>query len=341
MDDAGFERLGHTHFEIWPREIMAEFIDRARELGAKRIVFDLFFKELRDPTVDEKLREAFASMPVSIIGVVETRRNSLGGKNTYVVKPNSFFSSAAKQIGGANLTLSLNLLQQNTVVRLFAREFEKGIPPIYQTAFPGRDFTQGPGRYDFINYYGPAGSIPSIPLFDFIDKKVRKKSVEDKTLFVGHALEYRQSKDSFSTPMEGLPILGITNGNGTLHGVEIHTTQALNVIDQNWISRYDPAFENKYFIFTLGILVIMPLAAYGQKEFFVFFWRFLISFFLVSLWCAYSYLKFLENVYLPFFSLLTIGFPLFAGLGALYTYRDNRKFKEMMKGFLGDSISTE
>lgn len=341
MDDAGFERLGLTHFEVWPREIIAEFITRAHELGAKRIIIDLFFKELRVPAVDEKLRDAFASMPVSIIGVVDKRRSSLGSEDWYIVKPHEFFSSAAEQIGGANIILSANLLQQPTIVRQFAQQVERGIPPIYQTAVPGQDFTQGPKPFDFINYYGPAGSIPRIPLFDFIDKKVSEDSVKNRTLIVGHALEYRQSKDSFLTPLEGIPILGIANGDGRLHGAEIHATQALNILDQNWIKRLDKAREYAIFIMSLGFLVIMPLTAYSQKKFFVLYRRLLVSFCMVILYCTYSYSKFLENIYLPFFTLLVIGFPFFASLAALYAYLENRKFKEAMKGFLGDAISSE
>ncbi len=343
MDDAGFERLGLTHYEIWPRELLAEFVDRARELGAKQIIFDLFFKEDRNPESDQKLRDAIASMPVSIIGVVETRKNSRGESEQYIVRPNPLFSSVAKNVGGANLPIDLNILQQRKVVRRFSSTYEKSVPPLYLLPFEETELEKSPGPYDFINYYGPSGNLQSIPLFDFIDKNVSRDRVEGKTLVVGHVLKYRKSKDTFDTPLVGWPGLDDKERSGMLHGVEIHVTQALNAIDQNWIRRINPRAEKVLSTCIMGLLVIIPLVlSHSEMAMTAFITkRLLLSICLLCAWCYFSYLRFLQNVYLPYFSVVTLGFPAFAIPSGIYTYLENRKFKQSMKGFLGDAIPDE
>lgn len=343
MDDAGFERLGVTQYEIWPRKLLAEFVDRARELGAKHIIFDLFFKEDRNPENDQKLRDAIASMPVSIVGVVETRKNSRGESEQYIVRPNPLFSSVSKKVGGANLPIDLNILQQPKIVRRFSYTFERSVPPLYLLPFTDTELDKGPGPKDFINYYGPSGSVRSMPLFDFIDNNVSRDQVEGKTLIVGHVLKYRKSKDTFDTPLVGWPSLGEEARGGVLHGVEIHVTQALNMIDKKWIRRMNPKAERYVSTCALGLFVIMPLFAFARNISVTAFItkRLILVVFLLCVWCYFSYLRFLQNVYLPYFSVVTLGLPAFAIPSAVYTYLENRRFKQSMKGFLGDAIPEE
>lgn len=288
INNGSYSALGASVLAPWPRPLMTELL---RELAAQepaRVILDFFFVEQTSQEDDQSLAQAMKGVPLVIGRYEETTLlrlpDSAPQKRVTSYNPLGIFKENAKKV----VTLQLNL--ETGKIRYLSRFHVKPHEQLPMLAalddlLPA-DF-HPPGLYDFINYYGPAGSISSVPIEDVL---LRRSSLpadlfRGKIVLVG--LEANTSalpvgKDSFYTPASPLPI----------YGVEIHATIASNLLESDWIRRISR--ERETIILTLLAIIAalfitarsLALASIGLCA-------------LVLCWAVLSFILFLEGFFLP------------------------------------------
>ncbi|MCB0335967.1 MAG: CHASE2 domain-containing protein, partial [Bdellovibrionales bacterium] len=140
------------------------------------------------------------------------------------------FLAQAERVG------TVSLPEDNGVIRRFSTER----PQQYQNvvslaeAAAGMDANQPnpPGQYDYINYYGPARTIPTYSYDSVVQSgnSLAPNTFKDKIVFVGLMLKSASGpaqKESFLSPFQSERI----------YGTEIHATAAANLLSGDWIKR--------------------------------------------------------------------------------------------------------
>ena len=155
-------------------------------------------------------------------------------------------------------TVTANLSLDGGIIRRFPPDPDT--PNLFSTPMAqvvlGKDPPPNslPTSRDFINFYGPAGAIPSYGLWQLLDQDnpPPREAFENKIVIMGRRL--------FSSPEVSLTENFRTPFHSNTFGVEIHATIAGNLIQQNWIRRFSPSTE-RFFLFMLaGILTYALLS---------------------------------------------------------------------------------
>jgi CHASE2 domain-containing sensor protein len=96
-----------------------------------------------------------------------------------------------------------------------------------------------PCSRDLINYYGPPGTIPRIPIWRLTGESAlaARSSLAGKIVVIGyqslHFARGTSAKDTFATPVSDLG----------MYGAEIHATIINNLISTSWLRRLQLADE--------------------------------------------------------------------------------------------------
>ena len=74
IDEPSYKELNVSFDKPWPRALHAQMLARLKELGVKRVAFDVLFTgPSSDPAADQKLADALTSVP-TVIGVQSSVR---------------------------------------------------------------------------------------------------------------------------------------------------------------------------------------------------------------------------------------------------------------------------
>ncbi len=236
IDEASYDNLGVPLDQAWPRALHAKLLNRLSELGAKRVAFDvLFLGESSDPQADSDLASALTTVP-SILGVDVGVREDAGYELFEILYPYDPFLNAASGVGIAAAPEDIGYVRRFLTP---GRESMQGLEALSYSAVSLPSDAPRPSEHDFINYYGPAGTIPSLSYYQVFqtDPPLPPELVKDKIVFVGLLLRSGTGpaeKDSFLTPFYNY---------GRTFGVEIHATSAANLLRGDWIRRINPTYE--------------------------------------------------------------------------------------------------
>lgn len=260
IDEETFRTLELPMDRPLPREVHAKLIRKLASLGASRVVFDVVFagRSAREDW-DNALASSLESMPV-ILGA-EFGLGEQGGNSSYTyIEPDPFLSSKV-----AALAL-VTMRTEEGVARFFYTPSKHSPPLVTLSEAAAGLYTPDdrkkhvlPSPHDLINYYGPSRSIKTYSIAQIIEEEVPFPAhlIRGKSVFVGLNMRTglgAMQKDSFQTPF------------GEVFGVEIHATQAANIINKNWIRR--PSIQEQRLVggvicFLLCLLVVSlrPLAS--------------------------------------------------------------------------------
>jgi adenylate cyclase len=288
MDELSYRNLGVSLNKAWPRELHAKLLDKLAEYGAKKVVFDILFLDPgADPKADEHLASAISKLPVAL--GVETAIQQVGGAGgsfslEELLEPYAPFKKAAKQLALVALPSASGYIRGFFNQRT---ERTQGIPSLAEAgADVLPDQSNLPTRYDLINYYGGARTIPTYSFYQLLEEEMPldKSLFEGKTVFVGLSLRTEvgpAQKDVFMNPATGVPIFG----------VEVHAVASANLKSGSWIRRLSPTTE--YLILSLatafGSLIILSVSPVVAGA---------VTASLALLWSIIAYLSFTQFFFL-------------------------------------------
>jgi adenylate cyclase len=318
MDEDSYHELDISPTAPWPRAIHARLLERLRELGARRVVFDvLFIGASDDGAIDEELASAVGEVPVVLGAELETR-DAAGYAVTSLATPDGRIALGAEQIA------LVNLPEESGTVRSFLipdGEAAVGFSSLAVASMGKTAPGPVPDARALINFYGPAGrGIRTLSYYQVLEREVPlpEKFIRDKVVFVGLMLRTETGpaqKDSFMTPF------------GRMFGVEIHATAAGNVAHGTWIQRASHEIESSLlsaatFVVGLGTLTLAPLS--GAV--------FLLLF--AAVWAVGSVLALSAGFFVPGAILFFVIAPLLYTASTIVQYlRSRRERRELARAF--------
>ena len=313
LDEESFRQLELPLDRPLPRKYHGEILERLASLGAKRVVFDIVFAgQSASPEGDQALAKGVASLPV-VLAVDHGVRESGGMVFHELIKPEPFLSDHAVALATVGMQLD------SGTARRFYIDRDDNIKEFVSLSEAGAGYNNSkdlanavlPDPSDLINFYGPAQSLRTISLYQLLEKEVPipESMVKDKVIYVGLVLRTglgAAQKDIFPTTF------------GNIFGVEIHATQASNLIHKNWINR--PSLNTELMIGSVvlfGFLMILlrakPVTAGTLLVAIV------IGWFVAATICVYN------NFFLTGVSAVTIIMPLAVIVSTTYWYITTRK----------------
>ena len=312
VDEMSYEKLGVSTVAPWPRSLIAQLLEKLSEYAPKKIILDFRFAEQRDAASDENLANALKLSSAYISAFRrESNRVSLDGQHEETrewLNSNKMFEANAGGVFFADLLMSRG------VVRSFFYD-DNDVVPMAKVIY-GND-TRGqplPKPTDLINFYGPPGSIRSVPFYRVLDAAdpLPREAFQDKYVFVGQALfmDYRAHQtDSFPTPFQRWT-----------PGVEIHATCAANILSGNWIREFTRQQLGMYAIISGALLTYLLLRLRPSRG-----GIFLAA--TMGCWSTVSYCLFLRHFFLPGASLTLGVLPLVYVFGCIRTYYRARRLE--------------
>lgn len=331
IDETSYDMLKVPFGPPWPRALHAQLLKKLKELGVKRVVFDvLFIGPGQDPKGDKELEVAFAQIP-SVIGVEASVRyvSSQGGGYTLdeINRPHEPFRKVATEA-------LVGLHDDEGVIRSFPKprsERERDFPFLSQAGagIAPEDADAQPGPRDLIRYYGPGRTIPVFSYWDILEKDLpnTRNALKDAIVFVGILLRSDTGgaqKDSYYSPFGGTMI----------YGVEVHATAVANLLSRGWISRPAQALEVAAQAGLLGLFaylsfILTPLV---------------LSLAAVATICAWSLASFFglgAGVFLSGAATVLILLPVIVLLNAVYAYFVASKAEESLRSAFSLYVSPD
>lgn len=261
MDEATYTALNVPMDRPIPRKYHAKLLERLAQMGAKRVVFDVVFAgRSASPEGDDALAQAVGELPVVLAVDHRTSDQSLI-VDSGVTEPDDFLKDPATGLA------VVGMQTEEGVVRHFFTNRDEAIKDYPSLSEAGAGYltverlkqADLPGPYDLIKFYGKARTIPTYSLYQIIEEAVPFPAhlVKDKVVYVGLVMKTglgATQKDQFQTPF------------GEIFGVEIHATQAANLIERGWIKRPTPLNEWLFggallFFLMLSMLQARPMIA--------------------------------------------------------------------------------
>lgn len=237
IDEPSHQQLKVGFDKPWPRALHAKLLRRLKELGVRRIVFDVLFTGPgADPAVDQELVQAFSGLN-AIIGV-ESNKKTIAKQGGGIVieeldQPYDEFRKVTKQ---ALVNLNMNTLDGFIRTFPFANSDQTRRYPFLAFAAAGVPENPAmalPQPTDLIKYYGSSRENARIVSYWEMFEKMapsEEASFKDAIVFVGLMLRSDTGvaqKDSYLSPF----------GGDMIFGVEVHATIAGNLLEQSWIRR--------------------------------------------------------------------------------------------------------
>ncbi|HWN94504.1 MAG TPA: serine/threonine-protein kinase [Methylomirabilota bacterium] len=243
MDNKSFEATGQARTNGWARARHATFLDRLAADGCPLVVFDVFFNQPRDEDATRALAEA---MKRHSNVVLTTRQEDTldqpdpalpGVYSMRPVPPLEVFFDAVRQTNWGVGNLEPN---DDGVVRQHWRYPSPGkYDSVAWTAanLAGARLSEQP-QERWIRYYAPGWAWESL---SYVDAELQATNYfRDKIVFIGNKptdTSTNAELDKFATPFtdpEHGPMVG---------GVEILTTEFINLVNHEWLRRPPPRLE--------------------------------------------------------------------------------------------------
>ena len=259
LDADAYEDLKEPKRKPIDRRHHARLLDRLASAGAKAVVFDMVFDDAlseEDPLFAVGLGKA-----KSVIGAEFDRATRL--QKERLVPPVPALRSAAGAWGLVNLEV-----QERWTVRSYRLWEDVGSLPLdlpggrarsvalcaWELVNPGQTNAPAVPQRIWLNYYAPRENPDDVIRYsDALDpEKIPDKRFRGQVVFVGSQMSIGiagSGKDEFATPFS-------LSDRSTAHGVSIHKTAYLNLLNRDWLER-PPAWGER----TVIVLLAAALAA--------------------------------------------------------------------------------
>ncbi len=247
----------------FPRELHASVLERLTEMGVKAVVYDIIFSGLSlsdDPNADERFAQAIASHQRVILGAdLVTRQNTTAQERASVIEieyPFEPFHQAAAAWGLATVRPDIDF-----VVRTFFPGFLDQAPaqPSLAIALGQTLGLPLPEQNDRLglHYYGPPLTIPHLSLSQLlIPGDIDPERLKDQIVIIGArstTQAFDERRDEFRSPFGSWGERDVF-----IPGVEIHATQIINLIQNDWI--HTPSLLTRLLLLAVSALILVAAA---------------------------------------------------------------------------------
>lgn len=222
----------------WPREIYAELIEQLIQYQAKLIVFDIYFKDARDPESDQRFSQAIAKAN-NVILFKYLKRHQLNQEAGFIdieeeQLPLDIFTQGAIASGAFTLPKYPARVTQAKLYMELSGGRQATQPLLaYQAAMgqPSIENIKHQNDSVFINFYGPPKTLKTIPIHRVINKQENEELswIKDRVVYVGFVeTQQTEQRDAYRTAFSNE--LGVD-----LSGVEISATVFANLMDDSYL----------------------------------------------------------------------------------------------------------
>ena len=249
MDEESHRILNQNPTNLWDRELHIRALNRAFELGAEAVVFDIvFMTPWPDPTVDHRLADAMRSRPgrVVLATLLESHVSQRG--KTESITP--FLPTPPLESAAVWGVAELNLDADQTVRHHPAPDIYTNLAWKAAEAVGRAPQDQNVRRW--IRYYGPRGTVHRISYHRLVgDTEWPEDYFAGQVVFVGRNPILRPSGTS-AIDEHRTPYTRLTGETST--GVEVQATLFLNLVDGDWIEEMPIAWQ--WLVLTVCGLVV-------------------------------------------------------------------------------------
>ncbi len=273
LDLESYRSRGLDPAQPWPRELHAQLVRRLKASGARAVIFDVVFDRAgTNAAADHALRDALA-MHGRVVLAGELRAvstdapRSAFGRPVQVVMPAEEFRNVAAW-GLGELAADEDFL----VRRFYPGHGGSAAATPSLTLAAGR--TLGleqsrlagvSGRDRWLNYYGPPFTLPHRSVDQILEPgALPEAEFRDRIVFVGARPvlgQFTDRRDEFRSPFRGW-----RDRDRFIPGVEVHATQMLNLLRNDWLTK--PADQTLAWciltsglVLGAGLVLLRPLAA--------------------------------------------------------------------------------
>ena len=208
IDAETFDQLN----EQWPfpRSLHGNAIDRLRKAGAKVIAYDVQFTEPTIPREDNRLLSA----------VRRAGNVALATDAVYLNGTSDVFGGVETQkLYRATVGNSATRPDSDGVIRKFPTSIDGMLTfPVAAARLAGLDHASVPPR-SWIDFAGPAGTVPAISFSDLLTGKFEPERFKDKTVVVGTSEPTLQDVSATAA------------GGGLMPGAEIQANEIATILD--------------------------------------------------------------------------------------------------------------
>lgn len=326
IDELTYDNLGVSSLKHFPRRYLTQALHRLKDYGTQLAVFDLVFSSTGDnPQEDNEFSEALAVLP-TVIGRYQDFREYLGPSgDTYKIPLE--LDSRKDFVSRAAAVAAITLRVDEGIVRRFPVP-SPGQRSLVETVAMFNGVKRIPSARDFINYYGTAGTIKSVPLQMILgDRDLQYTPLfSNRVALIGFQRTLdttKESKDSFATPYP----YKLTSG------MEIHATATANVLRGEWIKRMPPWVELLVLNCTVLALTyfinrVTPIAMIRSALLFS------------ATWLTASYVAFVHRQLLPGATLIFVILPAIVLLSVFLRYTEVARFRDKMHSLFGVSADS-
>ena len=241
IDNKSLEAIGRWP---WDRSVHAGILEKLGRVHPRVLAIDVNFSEVQDLDNDSQLNTALerANFPVVLASEAIYVKNS--DEPQRFLKPLKYFYPKPNVSSGHVNVISAS----DGLIREFPHPISVGSDSLtsfsYELASVLGLEAPNQERDYYIDFVGPAGSIPTYSISDFLDEKIDVSNLQDKIVFLGATAS--DLHDVVSVPVRG----------GVMSGVEWHA----NVLDNLLQQREVLLIPKKYLLllsFLLGLVLLM------------------------------------------------------------------------------------
>lgn len=229
----------------WPRDLYAQLILRLKSAGARVVVLDVVFDSLgTNVSANAALRAAIAAHGrVVLAGELRALSSDSGagswGRATKTIAPIDEFRRVAAGWGLGEVATD-----EDFVVRQYYTPVPDQNEPVSNLTLAaaqafGLDASQvtnTPAKIRWLHYYGPPFSLPHRSFSQVLNPgDVSDAEFRDKIVFVGArpiAGLFKERRDEFRSPFNLWGAKDLF-----MPGVEVHATEMLNLLRNDWLAR--------------------------------------------------------------------------------------------------------
>jgi adenylate cyclase len=341
LDEDSHRELNQPYNAPWDRSLHARLLDRLTADGAKAVVFDIVFSDAGpNPQTDQQLATAIHANGKVVLAAdnVPSGYGREGVEAKQVVPPYEPFLDAAAGIGldemnpGDDLVIrqQVPMTRDDQVPTMSWAAAQVAAAPVAANA--NNQFVSR-----WLNYYGPATTIPNVSFYRAISTNISDAVpsgfFSNKVVFVGAHLLTKFSgdrKDEYPTPYSRW-----ASQYPFMPGTEIQATAFLNLVRGDWLNRLPQNLELAILIFSGAIFGIAlarfrPFAATG------------IAVLLAALVSVSAYLSFVHlRIWFPWLLVIVQIFVALAWsvvFNSIRLYVQNKLFEQSLEMYLSPKL---
>ena len=248
MDEVSYKNLDQPMNKPWDRALHAKLLDKITDDGSVAVAFDVIFS---DPGPSKKADADFETALRRNGRVILGAEQHYSGSSIGPVAVGMFTTTMPiEQFQNAAAGVALAELQVEMDRDFTVRRHCDGLPGFPTLSWKCAELLKLPvatdpterNRERWINYYGGVG-IPYISYAKVLSPNgVPRGFFHDKIVFIGarpHAGAYNERRDELRNPLYGWS----DRDQVFIPAVEVHATEALNLIRGDSLSRVSPIWE--------------------------------------------------------------------------------------------------